>query len=852
MNLPERFQTVVRAGPSRLAVRSRTASWTYEELDAIAGRVAHALHDRSADPSRPILLFLETDAPLLAAMLGTLRAGFFYVPVDPAFGPERARLLAGLAGSSLVLTLRRLRAAAEVLVPRGGVLEIDDLLSRGPEAPPVSKLPPIPPEAPAYVLFTSGSTGTPKGIVQTHRNVLANVGKLATGLRLTAEDRLTLLTSASYGASVSDIYGALLNGAAVLPFEPRAISPDGWRDWVAAEGVTIWHSVPGLFRSLARAVDDPGQVPSLRLFKLGGEPVFAADLELFERRFHEGTVFHVGLGMTEMNVICQWFATHGTECPGPVTPVGRPAAGTTALLLAPGGEPVEDEGELALVSASLPPAYWGRPDLTARAFHPVSGRPEERLFLTGDLVRRLPDGNLLHLGRRDREIKVRGLRVDAQAVENALRRLPGVRDAAVGLSSKGERGLVAWVVPEEEARLGTLRTELSTVLPSEAVPSWIVSVPELPTLGPGKIDHERLPDPPAGRRDLDAPFVAPGAPEEERIAKVFEDVLGIDTVGALDDFFSLGGTSLLSLDALLGLERALERPVDPAVFVEEPTPRGIARRLSDRRAILTTLSRGEGHPVFFIPGHGGGEGPDLLQLARIARRARLDGPCYALRFPVDLPSGVPKTADELLDRWHQAVLEKQPEGPWRLAAFCAGGPLGVALAARLGRSGRSGNDEPHLVLHDALFPTRASPLRRLLRRLREPWGDDLLVRALHHLREAVRQGRMRWTRAFGYLRARGRSAVRGIQRMRTSTIQRMAAHQDAYLRLAVSCRPEPWPGRVLLIVTPARRGRDLPRLWRRVAPRLAVLETGMDAESESAVGIRDFFVGRLPDQRPIL
>lgn len=835
MNLAERFQAVVRAGPSRLAVRSRTASWTYEELDAIAGRIAHALLDRSPDSSRPVLLFLETDAPLLAAMLGTLRAGFFYMPVDPAFEAERAALLAGLAGPALVLTRRELRAAAEVLAPQGGVLEIDDLLSRGPEAPPVSKRPPIPPEAPAYVLFTSGSTGTPKGIVQTHRNVLANVEKLATGLRLTAEDRLTLLTSASYGASVSDIYGALLNGAAVLPFEPRAVAPDGWRDWVAAEGITIWHSVPGLFRSLARAVDDSGQVPTLRLFKLGGEPVFAADLELFERRFREGSIFHVGLGMTEMNVICQWFATHGTECPGPVTPVGQPAAGTTAMLLGPDGRTVEDEGELALVSATLPPAYWKRPDLTARAFRPVPGHPEERLFLTGDLVRRLPDGNLLHLGRRDREIKVRGLRVDAQMVENALRRLPGVRDAAVGLSSTGERGLVAWVV-SEEARLGTLRTELSAVLPSEAVPSWIVSVAELPTLGPGKIDRERLPDPPAGRRDLDAPFIAPETPEEARISAVFGEVLGIDTVGALDDFFALGGTSLLSLDALLGLERALERPVDPAVFVEEPTPRGIARRLSDRREILTTLARGEGRPVFFIPGHGGGEGPDLLQLARIARRARLDGPCYALRFPM-----VPKTADELLAQWHEAVLEKQPEGPWRLAAFCAGGSLGVALAARLGRSGQTGEDEPHLVLHDPLFPTRSSPLRRFLRRLREPWGDDLLVRALHHLREAARQGRMGWARAFDYLRARTRSAARGIERMRTSTVQRMAAHQDAYLRLAVSCRPAPWPGRVLLIVTPARRGRDLPRLWRRVAPRLVVLETGADAEGESAVGIREFF-----------
>jgi amino acid adenylation domain-containing protein len=825
-SIPARFRAAARAGPSRLAVRSRTASWTYEELAAASDRVTAALLARVPDPRRPVLLFLETDAPLLAAMLGVLQAGLFYAPVDPAFEPERAAALARLADPSLIITRRGLRAAAERLIPASpAILGIDDLPAADP-GPPVD----IPPDAWAYVLFTSGSTGASKGIVQSHGNVLANVDRLGAGLRITPEDRITLLTSASWGASVSGIYGALLHGAAVLPFDPRAASPGTWVEWAAAEGVTIWHSVPGLFRTLARAVEDPGRLPGLRLFKLGGEAVFASDLDLFKSRFGEGAVFHVGLGMTEMNVVCQWFADHGTTCPGPVAPVGRPAQGVEAVLL--DGDGHQDEGELGLVSAGLPPAYWRRPDLTARAFLPVPGDPGRRLFRTGDLVRRLPGGDLLHLGRRDRQLKVRGLRVDAGAVEAALRDLPGVREAVADLrpTAQGGRALVAWI-STDEADLPALRTRLAATLPPEAVPEQIVALPELPTLGPGKIDRGRLPDPPPVRRTLDAPFVAPVSPEEAAVATVFAEVLGIETVGALDDFFALGGTSLRTLDALLGLEKALARPLDTALFLGEPTPRGIARRLSGERGLTARLTDGEGPAVFYVPGHGGGEGPDLLQLARIARRTDLPGPSYSLRLPPDLPP----SAEELLESWLATVLEVQREGPWSLVATCAGGPLGLALAARLG--GIDGVGDVRLVLHDALFPTRARRLRRLLRRLREPWGDDLAVRFVHHLRE---MGRRSFAPALRYARARLGSAARGVQRMADPGVQRRVTRQDAYLRLALARPPSPWAGPALLVVTPSRRGQGLPALWRAAAPNLAVFETGGDAEGESAAAIRRF------------
>ncbi|HLX09926.1 MAG TPA: AMP-binding protein [Thermoanaerobaculia bacterium] len=904
-SIPDRFAAAVRAFPTRLAVRGRAASWTYAELDALSARIAAALLDRALDGGRPVLLLMANDSPLLAAMLGVLKAGLFYAPVDAGFEPAAAARLADLAAPSLVVADRGLLAAARTLVPGAAVVELDELAAAGGAASrPAPRLPPVPAAAFAYLLFTSGSTGTPKGILQTHRNVLANVARLGAGLRVVPGDRITLLASASHGASVSDIYGALLHGAAVLPFAPRAVSPAAWRDWAAAERITIWHSVPGLFRSLARAVAAGGELPALRLCKLGGEPVFATDLELWKRRFREGGVFHVGLGMTEMNVVCQWFADHQTACPGPVAPVGRPAAGIGAVLLGQDGEPAAaaddaGEGELGIVATTLPVAYWRRPDLTAQAFQPVpatvlaaaapsaAARRTVRLFRTGDLVRRLPTGELLHLGRRDRQLKIRGLRVDAAEVEAALRGLPGVRDAAVDArpAHGPERQLVAWVVTD--AAPAALRAGLAAVLPAEAVPTHFLTVSELPTSGPGKIARDRLPDPPgrpaapassqpnpanpenclaaASDRLPDPPgdpavpsallpdspggLPAPAAPavtdhavaRETQVAAALAAVLGLPAVGALDDFFALGGTSLTALDALLGVEQATGCAADMALFLEDPTPRGIARRLGGGRELLTQLAAhraspaaGGGGPVFWVPAHGAGEGPDLLQLARLARLARLAGPSLVLRLPTELPP----TSEALLDCWSAAVLARQRQGPWRLVAACAGGPLGFALAGRLSVHG-----EVLLVLHDAQFPGRARRWRRLLRRLREPWGDDLLARLRHHL---VELSRRRVAAALGYAAGRARSAARGWQRMATPAQQRLSARQQTYLRLSLECRLVPWPGEALLVVTPARRTQQLPELWRRLSPRLAVSLTGADTETESATAIRDFFARTEP------
>jgi amino acid adenylation domain-containing protein len=825
--IPDRFRDLVTAAPEARAITSATSEWTYAELADQAERIAAGVLGRSTT-DRPVLLLLETDAPLIASMLGTLRAGAFYVPLDPELPADQAWHRVRLAEPCLVVTRSGLRSQAEAVAPGLPIVEIDSL------APPqATTWPSVSPSDPAYLLLTSGSTGDVKGVVQSHRNVLANVARLKQACRLTAGDRISLLGSASHGAAASDLFGALLTGAELLPLRPRTTSPSALRLWAVSRGLTVWHSVPGLFRRFARAVDAPTELPQLRLVKLGGEAVFASDLELFQRRFAPGVTFHVGLGMTEMNTICHWSADHSTTVTASVLPVGSPALGIDLLLFGEQGEEIgSGPGELGIVSDFLPDGYWRRPDLTERSFQRLSdGR---QVFRSGDIVERSHEGVFLHRGRRDRQLKVRGLRVDGWEVEAALRRCPAVRDAAVDVrpNASGDPELTAWLVAAESPLdFQDLRRQLAEKVPAEAVPSRLITVTDLPTTESGKIDLAALPDP--GPVPIDTASTSGAdheAPLVEQIGAALASVLNLPALGPDDDFFASGGTSLTALDAALAIEKILREPVDLAVFLDTATPRSLATRLNGRRTLLTALTAGsDGPPIFFAPAHGAGEGPDLLQLARLARKIRFGGAAFALRMPWPPPADV----EGLLVAWSDAIRLRQPVGPWHIVAACAGGPIGFGLASRL-----AGLGTVRLALHDALFPTPQRKIVVRLRRWREPWGDDLVARVLHHLRELPRRG---LRKAGSYLRNLGRSVARGVERRESSTGQRLLGARDAYLQMSLRCPLEPWDGETLLVLTPTRQGRGLAEHWRSVAPRLTVRETGSDAENESATLLRVYF-----------
>ena len=829
-SIGERFEKMARRHSEREAIRTLDGgAWTYGRLNAAANRVARALAPAPVDARRPVAILLPPDAPLFAAMLGTLKAGRFYAALDAEQDAGRLRdVFRALSPDTVVADDARIATALALAGSRARVIRIEDVLDGGSAPDPDSR---AGPDDPALVLFTSGSTGSSKGVVQSHRNVLHNVLKLTNGLRLSAADRLTLLSPVSFGASVSDVYGALLNGAALHPIP---LAGDGLRllpRRVAEAGITVLHSIPGVFRSFAAARDGTEDLSNLRAVRLGGEAVLASDFELYRRHLPRTCRFHTGLGATEMAVIRQWSGDHDTLWP-PGVPLGYAVDETEVVLLDEEGRETRGEGEIAVVARTLPIGYWNDPVRTAFAFPPVPGRNGFRRYRTGDLGRLLPDGCLLYLGRKDSRVKIRGHRVELAEVEGALLSLPEIREAAAAAREEpGGARLVAYVVPRGPGRprVGALREALSARLPGTMVPSSFVFLEALPRTPNGKVDRRALPDLAGARPAVDADYAEPKEGPERIAAQIFADVLGLDRVGADDDFFELGGTSLLATDLLVRLSAALGVALGAADLIEAATPATLAARAAAGSAApgaLVTFQRGGGRrPVFVVPG-GTGEGENLFLGARLARGVGAGYPFFGFRsVPGPLPP-VPVLAEQHVRR----IREVQPHGPYVLVGECVGGILALAMARRLSEEGES---VALVALLDTPFPTARKRVHVLLLR-RAPWVENLARRFVYYagrLGHHARALRALSGYRLAYLSRKVGAGAKGF-------VSSAGAHRDAgqrrlasYAGHLLASRPASFPGRMGLVESEASRESGFGRAWARHARQVEVVACPGDHET---------------------
>jgi amino acid adenylation domain-containing protein len=406
------------------------------------------------------------------------------------------------------------------------------------------------PDSLAMILYTSGSTGTPKGVMHNHRNVLADARNVTNGWHVTGEDRFLLYASLSFANSVRTIYGSLLNGAALYPFDVRERGFAELADWLTDKRITIIRGVPTFFRSFMTSIDADRRFPDVTILSLGGEPMLTRDLEYFNRHFSPRCVLTHALGPTECLTVCWALIAHGTEATGGKLPIGRCLPGKEVLLWDEAQREVAagEVGEIAVRSRYLSPGYWGDPERTRASFVPDPDGSDARIYRTGDLGMRTPDGTLVHVGRKDFQAKIRGFRVDVVEVENALRAVGGVRHAVVVPRevAPGEPRLVAYYVVANDAPVTAagLRAALRQALPDYMIPSAFVALDAIPVTPTGKTDRLRLPPPAWEQRDREAARLAPGSAVESRLAAIWASILGVDEVGLDDDFFDLGGDSL--------------------------------------------------------------------------------------------------------------------------------------------------------------------------------------------------------------------------------------------------------------------------------------------------------------------
>ncbi|UQA97199.1 amino acid adenylation domain-containing protein [Streptomyces halobius] len=571
------FEEQAARTPDRNAIAAGAThpALTYAELDARANQVARGLRAEGVRPDDRVAVLLERGPELLVALLGVLKAGGAYVPVDPAYPADRIRLLLDDCGAKVVLTAGRdgRGEGGPALQPRApGVRVLPlDALRQGSGAPLEEA---AGPHHLAYVIYTSGSTGKPKGVMVEHHSVVNRLAWMQKRYPVGDADVLLQKTPSSFDVSVWELFWWAVEGARVALLEaggerePREILRT-----IAEQRVTVVHFVPSMFGPFIDLLESdtglPGSIARLRFVFCSGEALPPALVERFHRVFAAAGAPAPRLvnlyGPTEATVDVSYFdlgpgpddgCAAGPDRPVQRVPIGRPIDNIRLYVLGRHDEPqpVGVPGELCIAGVGLARGYLGRPELTRSAFVDDPFRPGERMYRTGDLARWLADGTVEYLGRIDEQVKIRGNRVELGEVQSRLAAFPGVRDAVAAARTSASRGvhLVGYYVADEDADPTRLRAHLGTALPEFMIPSHFVRIDRIPLTPNGKADRRALPAPPRAGAMAET---APQGAAEATLAAIWGEVLEVDSVGVHDNYFALGGDSILMLRIRAEAER---------------------------------------------------------------------------------------------------------------------------------------------------------------------------------------------------------------------------------------------------------------------------------------------------------
>ena len=588
-SIPARFERQVAQYPRRLAVVAGESQWTYAKLNRLANRIARAILGHLGEGEMPVALLFEQGAFIIAAILGVLKAGKIYVPLDPADSYTRMGAMLEDSQAKLLLTnTKHLPQAHRLAQGERRILNCDDIDSNIGDGD-LDRL--LSPETRAFILYTSGSAGRPKGVVHNHRNILVDARNYTNYARLCPEDRLTLWHACSYANSVRNMYGALLNGATLFPYDLVTEGFAPLAGWTGARGITVINTLPTTFRSFCQTLAPDAVFPTVRILRLGGEAINSDDVKRFQRHFSPPCVLLHVIGSTEMLDIGYYSITHDWHGSDAKIPGGHALPDKEVLLLDETGREVgaDQVGEIAVRSRYLAIGYWRRPDLTEAAFIPDPRGGDQRLYLSGDLGTMSPDGCLVHMGRKDFQVKIRGYRIEVAEIEAALLGLDSIRAAVVVAQAdeSGEQRLVAYAVPAAGAAstVSELRRALPQTLPDYMMPSAFVFLDAFPLLPNGKIDRRALPVPNRTRPALDVSYVAPRTPVESNLARIWADVLNLQPIGIHDRFLELGGHSLLATQILTRVIETFRVEVSIRALFENPTVAEMAEFIVRQQAV---------------------------------------------------------------------------------------------------------------------------------------------------------------------------------------------------------------------------------------------------------------------------
>ncbi|MCX6045377.1 MAG: AMP-binding protein, partial [Chloroflexi bacterium] len=551
-SIPQRFERIAARFADHLALKSPGYELTYQKLNRLANQIAHLLLTELTNEPQPILLYCQHDVPAIIGVLGVLKAGKFYICLDPQHPQAVNQQIIAEINPVYILADQATIAVAEQLAPPGiRVVNIEAINEQLLPTENPNQI--IAPSALAYVTFTSGSTGQPKGVMEDHQDVLHYVGLFTNYFHTCPEDRVLTVNRLSTAGAWVSLYPGLLNGASVFLFDVQQTGSGALAQWIAQEQITVMTMTVSLFRELAPVLPAKEQLHHLRMVGLGGEPIRTDDITRYQECCPAHTILRIAFGASEAHFIsCYYLDKQSPLITGPI-PTGYPTGDAEILILDEQGVEVANGeiGEIVVRRTYLTAGYWGNPSLTAARYQAPAAPGAKRLYRLGDRGYKQPDGCLVHMGRVDNQVKIRGQFVDLNGLETILSQLGDVEQAVVTVHQEDQKSpyLVAYIKLQVHSQetLTSLYQRLANRLPSHMLPRSIVLVDRFPIAVSGKIDRRALPKPDTSRPALATAYAPPRTALEQHLVALWQEVLNITPIGIEDNFLELGGDSLRAM-----------------------------------------------------------------------------------------------------------------------------------------------------------------------------------------------------------------------------------------------------------------------------------------------------------------
>ena len=676
------FEQQAKLRPEATAVVFEKQNLSYADINQKANRLAHFLRQKGVNTESMVGISVDRSVEMVVGLLAILKAGGVYVPIDPSYPEERIRYIIEDSGIKLLLTQRSIRLPEQAGKTQKIFIDEPDPWAGQPASNPHIG---INPEQLAYIIYTSGSTGRPKGTMLSHKGLINLVLALKDAYKVGPERRNLQFASFSFDASVEEIFTALSNGAALyLVKKDILLSGTGLIETLKQNKITNVTLPPSV---LAILKDD--DFPDLQTVVSAGE---ACSKEI-AAHWAKGRYFVNGYGPTESTVCATFFPVQGVLS-GNTVPIGRPIPNIQVYIVDKGFNPLPAgiPGELCIGGAGLARGYFQRPDLTAERFipNPFSAIPGQRLYRTGDMARFLADGTIEFMGRMDQQIKLRGFRIEPGEIESLIQQQEAVSDCTVTVHRSSESGprLVAYVAPVsgQNVDLIALKTELQHTLPDYMVPSQFMELEQLPLTPNGKVDLRALPNPDEVWEPAQKEYVKAQTTIQARLVNIWEHLLHTSPIGIEDNFFDLGGNSLLAMQLITQIEKQFGKEVELVALFQNPTIAHLAELLDadvkkESSAKIITMHEGsDGPPLYFIHPSGG----SIHHYAELAKHMPEGQPFYGIQAQgMNDKDAIQKTIEEMASTYVNMILEKQPQGPYYLGSYSFGVVVVYEMAQQL-------------------------------------------------------------------------------------------------------------------------------------------------------------------------